>query len=242
MNYWIFKANPDHYRIDDRLENPYPYITWSVTRYHERIQKGDIVLVWRAGTPRGICAIMEVDASPFEPEEEDLNDGFEIPVGSVTRGEAHWAKCRITQHFPVLEASVIKKIPGLELFSFFSAFQQAVNFSITRREGTRLIEYIKEHPPEAQPPKPAPVPRPVAKAASRPEPGRKPVPGRKLESGKKPEPVTPRSKPVKATVTSPEFTLLQCAECGSYVISSDTARHISDAHGGQPVGWKKTKK
>ena len=58
MNYWIFKANPDKYRIDDRLRDPYPHVTWAITRYHERIQKGDIVFIWRGGTPRGICAVM----------------------------------------------------------------------------------------------------------------------------------------------------------------------------------------
>ena len=54
----------------------------------------------------------------------------------------------ITQRFPILEVGIIKKIPGLELFSFFSAFQQVTNFSITRPEASILLEYIKNRPPE----------------------------------------------------------------------------------------------
>jgi len=36
-------------------------------------------------------------------------------------------------------------MPGLELFFFFSAFQQATNFSIRRPEGAILLEFIEKY-------------------------------------------------------------------------------------------------
>ena len=58
MSHWIFKANPEKYRIDERLKDVEPKISWRVTRYKDEIQKGDIAFIWRTGTNRGICAVM----------------------------------------------------------------------------------------------------------------------------------------------------------------------------------------
>lgn len=224
MNYWIFKANPEKYRIDARLLDPYPHITWAVTRYHDRIQKDDTVFIWRGGTPRGICAVMLIDACPYEPELEDLNDGFEIPVGSVLPGPDHWAKGHITQRFALIETSAIKKIPGLELFSFFAAFQQATNFTLTRPEGSILLEYIEKHksdPPPQKPEKPVKAVRVVKPGASR--------------SGRPLQPATP-ARPAMVAAT-----LLKCDSCGCFVVSTDTDRHARESHPGEHVGWMKLK-
>jgi hypothetical protein len=226
MNYWIFKANPEKYRIDERLLEPYPFITWAVTRYHERIQKDDVVFVWRAGKQRGICAVMTVEACPFQPEPGDLNDGFELPLGSVLTGSDHWAKCRITRRFALIEAGVIKKIPGLELFSFFSAFQQATNYTVFRPEGTILMEFIEKHQADAltRPPEKISKPAPRVRTAS---------PAR-AASDKKGKPSAPAS-------SSSAVSLLKCDGCGRYVVSTDTERHVREMHAGQMVEWKKTK-
>jgi hypothetical protein len=221
MNYWIFKANPEHYRIDDRLLDPATDIVWALTRYHERIQKGDTVFIWRAGTPRGFCAVLLIDASPYKPAEHELHDGYELPAAADAPAPPHWAKGHFVRRFPVIETSIIKKIPGLELFSFFSAFQQATNFSITRPEGARLLEFIENYKPEPAAPKRVTASKPRTTAA---RPG-----------------APRRSKPAAAANVSPENVLLQCETCGRYVITSDTDRHIREVHAGQPVEWKKTK-
>ncbi len=225
MPFWIFKANAENYRIDDRLLNSYPTMTWPVTRYQDRIQKGDTVFLWRGGTPRGIVAVMTVEACPYQPEPDELNDGFEIPPGSVSPA-SHWAKCRIEKRIPILEANIIKKIPGLELFSFFSAFQQATNFSITRPEGARLLDYIENRPADEPVSKPAPIPRAAPKIA---KPQAVRAPSAKL------------GKPAAVASATAEVALLKCMECGRYVVSSDTDRHIRENHAGETVDWKKVK-
>ena len=231
MNYWIFKANPEHYRIDERLLDSNPNLVWAVTRYHERIQKGDTVFIWRAGTPRGICAVMLIDANPYEPEQAEIYDGYEIPAGTITPLSEHWAKGHLIRRFPVIDMSVIKKVDGLELFSFFSAFQQAVNFSITRPEGTILLEFIEQYLADA-PIRERENAQKLAAKIKKPALTRS-APAARAVNVKK-------SKPAAPAVANPDFALLKCAACGRYVVSSDTDRHIREVHAGQPVEWKKT--
>jgi predicted RNA-binding protein with PUA-like domain len=226
MNYWIFKANPEHYRIDDRMLDSKPDIIWAVTRYHERIQKGDTVFIWRAGTPRGICAVMQVEQCPYQPLDTEIHDGFELASANPSPVPPHWAKCRILQRFPTIDASIIKKIPGLELFSFFSAFQQATNFSVLRPEGTILMEFIEEHKADIQVKKRESVAKPAPKAA-------KTSPVRQVN--------TKKTSPAAPSNGTPAIALLKCAACGRYVVSSDTDRHVREARDGQQVTWKKTK-
>lgn len=150
MNYWIFKANPAHYRIDDRLHDPDPTIVWAVTKFQENIKPGDIVFVWRTGTirgdtPLGICAVMEILINPYQAVENELLDGYQILTNiSSTTNAIQWAKCKIHLRFRIIESREIKKISGLEQFSFFKAFQQATNFAITPDEGEILLKYIEK--------------------------------------------------------------------------------------------------
>jgi len=260
MNYWIFKANPEHYRIDERLLSPEPTIVWIVTRYLERIQPGDTVFVWRAGLQPGICAVMLVEACPYQPADQEINDGFEIPPGNGSPAASQWAKCRFVKRFRTIDKSIIKKIPGLELFSFFSAFQQATNYTLTRPEGTILLDYIETHPLEApQYPragtmkKAAAVLKPVAKIKINKRPAE---PAGTVAMGpaasKKDKAASPAGRSSEATSQSKTgiipsqsktgvIPLLKCDVCGRYVISSDTERHIREVHAGKPVEWQKTR-
>jgi|GEM_PF-1624751 len=223
MNYWIFKANPEHYDIDGRLLDPAPEIIWAVTRYHDRILPRDTVFIWRAGTPRGICAVMTIDACPYQPQEKDLHPGkFDLPAGRTAPAPEHWAKAHFIKRFPVIDTTIIKKIPGLELFSFFSAFQQAVNFLITRPEGMILLEFIEQYLQNGPAAKREPAPK-----------LRKPAVGRVTSPS--------RSKPVEPAKKSTPVALLKCKTCGRYVVSTDTDRHVREAHPGQSVEWQKTK-
>ena len=239
MSYWIFRANPELYRIDDRLRDPKTKMTWAVTRYHDRIQKGDTVFVWRAGSPRGICAVMEVDVCPYQPGEDELLDGYELPAQSSAAKPEHWAKCRITQRFPVIEISVIKKIDGLELFSFFSAFQQATNFSITRPEGSILVEFIKEYLTREPEPKPETPVKPAARVKSPAAPRSATIAPRNPSA-----PSAPRSRASVQVAKSPALNtvaLLKCDMCGRFVVSTDTERHARELHPADVVGWKKVR-
>ena len=242
MSYWIFKANPDQW-IDDRLRDLSDNLIWAVTRYHDRIKKGDLVFIWRSNSPRGICAVMEIDQCPYEPKPDELKNGFKmrskdsgvnLAKDGVVPSPDHWAKGRLTLRFPLIEMSVIKKIPGLELFSFFSAFQQAINFTLTRPEGSILMEYIELHKNDEEKPEMAPrqsTAKPVVKSRNS-DPQR----GSSVHSSH--ENKTKAGTPAR---TSVPVVLMQCGECNRYVVSSDTERHGSEDHPGVDVHWKKAK-
>ena len=58
MSYWIFKYNPEKYRLQERLADPNPTITWTITRYRDQISPGDTIFVWETGRNRGIRAVL----------------------------------------------------------------------------------------------------------------------------------------------------------------------------------------
>jgi EVE domain len=62
MAYWIFKYNPEKYRLDDRLADPNPEITWTVSRHRREIAPGDTIFIWQTGRDRGI----RVSARPYQ--------------------------------------------------------------------------------------------------------------------------------------------------------------------------------
>jgi len=137
MSYWIFKCNPDEYRIDERLKDPEPKITWRVTRYKDEIKKGDIAFIWRTGDNRGICAIIRIESDPREMEELDSEQkyNFERDIRVRMRIEG-----RFTNRFGCVSHKELRNIQGLESLSVFSGYQQTTNFRVTDEEGKILLK------------------------------------------------------------------------------------------------------
>jgi predicted RNA-binding protein with PUA-like domain len=63
MNYWLFQANPNYYRLIDAIKE-LQEMPWLVTRYAKEIAVGDGVLVWMSGENAGVYAIAEVIEPP----------------------------------------------------------------------------------------------------------------------------------------------------------------------------------
>ena len=40
MAFWLFKFDPDRYRLAERLADPNPVLTWLVSRYRDDIRPG----------------------------------------------------------------------------------------------------------------------------------------------------------------------------------------------------------
>jgi predicted RNA-binding protein with PUA-like domain len=139
VNYWIFKVNPDRYRIDDRLQNNDPNTTWQVTRYADQIRRGDLAFIWRAGKRRGICAVMKIDSDPDEMEEIELERLYyripDLEKKLRVRG-------RFIRRFALIPSKDLKVSPGLENLSVFHGFQQATNFLVSPKEGEILLRII----------------------------------------------------------------------------------------------------
>lgn len=138
MNYWIFKCDPQKYRLNERMADPNPLITWNVTRYREQIQPGDIVFLWETGTERGIRAVLRVDSIPQEIPEIESEQRYWVARDTAI-------KCRvrgtIEKRDVKLSHSILRETPGLENLSVFVGFQQGTNFSVSCEEGA-IIERL----------------------------------------------------------------------------------------------------
>lgn len=141
MNYWIFKANPQYYRLDERLSDPEPRITWSVTRYKDLIRKGDLAFIWRTGTQRGICALMSITSYPEIMEEIESEKKYALrpDVGLSLK-----VKGVLSDRFKLITSKSLKEIPSLESMSVFYGFQQSTNFRITADEAATMLQLIAQ--------------------------------------------------------------------------------------------------
>jgi hypothetical protein len=140
MNYWIFKCNPQRFRIDERLQDPEPGTNWRVTRYRDQIMPGDLAFIWRTGPDGGICAVMRVESRPQvlaeeKPDVEYWVDRSEAKPQVRVRGS-------FTHRIPCLQRDDLRTISGLEALSVFQGWQQATNFRVTQEEGAILLKLV----------------------------------------------------------------------------------------------------
>lgn len=135
MAYWIFKYNPKNYRLADRLADPNPVITWTVSRYREEIGPGDTIFLWGTGPKRGVRAVLRAESAPQDMPELDSEQPYWVEYDSEVR-------CRvlavITDRDVQLSSRVLQSESGLKGLSVFHGFQQTTNFRVTPEEGRAL--------------------------------------------------------------------------------------------------------
>ncbi len=141
MNYWIFKVNPEFYRIDARMLNPNPRITWQVAQHRDQIRRGDIAFIWRTGAVKGIIAVMKIDTDPIEMADLPGERGYYIyPEEEIIRTRVIGT---LTRRFPLIPADHLRTYPGLEALAVFNGFQGMWNFPVTPEEGMILDGLVK---------------------------------------------------------------------------------------------------
>jgi predicted RNA-binding protein with PUA-like domain len=133
MNYWIFKANPALYDVEDSIRKGNPPRGWKVARYRNEIKAGDVAYLWLTGNPRGIIAMLEIISDPYyispNPSDPYWSDIYKVDI-------------RLLKHFPLLDAEYLKQVPGLQNLSTFHGFQAATNFKVTPVEGEIINKLI----------------------------------------------------------------------------------------------------
>jgi len=143
MAFWIFKCNPDVYRLEDRLADPNPTMSWTVSRHREEIGAGDTVFLWVTGRNRGIRAVLRVDQAPrlmgeLESEqpywaERDTQEKWRV-VGTLTHRDINLAH------------GDLREVPGLEELTVFQGFQQMTNFPVTPDQALILLRLVQDGP------------------------------------------------------------------------------------------------
>ena len=139
MNYWIFKCDPNLYRLSERMEDSNPEISWTVTRYKNEIQSGDIAFLWQTGSRRGIYAVMMIETAPQDiPEllsEQPYWNNSDKKTYSRVIGKL------IYRRF-YLSSLKLKQIEDLASLSVFHGVKQGTNFRVTQNEGAVLMSII----------------------------------------------------------------------------------------------------
>jgi hypothetical protein len=139
MAFWIFKYNPDKYRLTDRLADPKPDITWTVSRYRDQIGPGDTIFIWETGRDRGIRAVLRAEDVPQDMPELESEQPYWAERDTEVRCRVRAAITHRDVNVPHAE---LRSAPGLENLSVFHGFQQGTNFPVTTEEGTILLRLI----------------------------------------------------------------------------------------------------
>jgi 5-methylcytosine-specific restriction protein A len=140
MACWIFKCNPEKYRLVDRLADPNPVITWTVSRFGDQIRPGDTVFIWETGERRGIRAVLRIDEGPRDMPELEGEQRYWAEKDQTICSRV---LCTITHRGVDLSAERLRRVPGLERLSVFHGFQQATNFPVAPGEGEILMRLVE---------------------------------------------------------------------------------------------------
>ena len=136
MAFWIFKYNPEKNRLLDRLADPNPEITWTVSRFRDQIGPGDIIFVWETGRDRAIRAILRAEGIPRNMLELESEQTYWV---NPDDGMLCRVRATITHREVCLSHKELRSVSGLENLSVFHGFQQATNFPVTPAEGAILM-------------------------------------------------------------------------------------------------------
>jgi hypothetical protein len=136
MAFWIFRCNPEKYRLAERLADPNPYITWTVSRYRNQIAQGDTIFVWETGRTRRVRAILRAEGAPQDMAELETEQPYYAERDTAVRCRV---RATIVRRHVNLSDADLRSVPGLENLSVFHGFQQSTNFPVTQDEGTILL-------------------------------------------------------------------------------------------------------
>jgi hypothetical protein len=143
MAFWIFKYNPEKYRFANRLADPNPATTWTVSRYRDQIGPGDVIFIWETGRDHGIRAVLRAEAVPQDMSELESEQPYWAERDTEVRCRV---RATITDRDVNLPHSGLRSVPGLENLSVFHGFQQGTNFSVTPEEGAILQRLVAGRP------------------------------------------------------------------------------------------------
>jgi hypothetical protein len=146
MAYWIFKYNPELYHLDDRLADPNPDITWTVSRHRNEIGPGDTIFLWQTGRDRGIRAVLRAEGVPQDMPELESEQPYWAERDTQVRCRV---RATIVDRDVDLPHSVLRSVPGLEDLSVFHGFQQGTNFPVKPTEGPIILELIRRQRDQA---------------------------------------------------------------------------------------------
>ena len=116
---------------------------WLVSRYKNRIKKGDIGLIWMAGKDAGIYAVVDITSDPIVIKASKQSDKYW--VNEEDRGKKILRvryKYKIKYFNNYISREELKNIPSLANLSIFRQ-PQATNFEVKNKEWLLILNLIK---------------------------------------------------------------------------------------------------
>lgn len=151
MNYWVFQANPDVYRVDAALK-AFSEHTWLVNQHGKHIVSGDEVFIWRCGDDAALVALGTILTNPepltVPPEEKK----YEVEPLKFD-GARPRVKVQLERIIPVIPRYVLLKDPDLSGIAVFKGCT-GTNFAISPAAAAaihRIITSRKANQASAQP-------------------------------------------------------------------------------------------
>ena len=146
MAFWIFKCNPDKYRLADRLADRNPTLTWKVSRFRGEIKADDTVFVWVTGPQRGIRAVIRVVEPPRLMAEIESEQAYRVERDTQEKFRVVGTLIRRNVNLPHHE---LRDVEGLADLSVFTGVQRATNFPVTPTQGEILLRLVAGSPDAA---------------------------------------------------------------------------------------------
>jgi len=84
MNYWLFQANEDEYRLTAEIPKRLGKgDDWGAPRYRDRLKEGDTVVLWQSGPSAGIYGLGKLTGTPYKSPNKNVKNGVDwrIDIG-----------------------------------------------------------------------------------------------------------------------------------------------------------------
>jgi tetratricopeptide (TPR) repeat protein len=139
---WLFQANPTVWHgFHEYFKQQRVGATsdWTVSRYRKKMQPGDRVLLWEAGSRGGLLAIGELTEEPFQQEPSTKRSDEQVkPVWTVRFQYTHFLE-------EPIQRSTFKKTKVLQDMLHIRV-PQGSNFKVTEEEWKVLQKLINQQP------------------------------------------------------------------------------------------------
>ena len=139
--YWIFQANPERYDLAKNLKAGVSD-AWSLSRFKEQVQEGDIALFWSSGEKSGLYGWGVVESIRKGPQKKGLNSKLDDVICNVKYEVAF--KKFLPKDFFLTDKANLHSLTILRN-------SQGTNFRVSTLEAKaicQLIETKGEHTPE----------------------------------------------------------------------------------------------
>jgi predicted RNA-binding protein with PUA-like domain len=146
MAHWLVQSNPAKWRIREFFADGNQLESWSITRFRDRIQKGDDVALWLSGVDGGVVGLGVVTG---EVEDAAGADDSYWTDPADARAVRMWMPLRLTEVF--LDAPIsreeLRQDPRFARATILSQPFAGNPFRLTDEEWAAVLDHHRDQPP-----------------------------------------------------------------------------------------------